>query len=262
MLSPVINTRGIDFEGLAGLSNVTKIQLTQAATSANEVLRKGEFDTEVTRLDAAIISATEVSHSYVDTTSADLPTALAAGTFNEGAWEFGNVSLHIGDVLFLDAAIQQDSDRAWLMIGNAGVAQDFKPFGSDVDAAVNAAKDAAISTLKGTANLYPDLGAVESKLNATDTVLAGKAKSLEYSVNWGVADGDGVYTATVSTNADFGTKNVHVAVLKDQGDGFFEHLPAGSIEVASSTSAVRLRTTSSTFAVSGIVVVVTGTPVI
>ncbi|MGL5280260.1 MAG: hypothetical protein ACRC8W_00625 [Plesiomonas shigelloides] len=267
-----VMTRGIDFEEKGKLLNVAELSLTNAATSNVHPIRKGEFDTTVAALEAAIADAAGASHSYVDTTNLTLADALADGTFADGAWTFGATSLHVGDVLFLDAATEQDSDRAWLMIVANGDVGDFKAFGTDVDAAITA----AVNTVKGNATVYTNLGLVEDKLDALDgdiTALDGRldameaaegshTKTVEYAVTWGAPDVDGIRTATIDTSADFGTYKVNARVLKVKAGGFFEHLSSTALVIESSNTSVRLRTDSSSIAAATLKLLVSGTPAV
>ncbi|MGL5774297.1 MAG: hypothetical protein ACRCYB_02995 [Aeromonas veronii] len=267
-----VMTRGIDFEEKGKLLNVAEVSLANAATSNVHPIRKGEFDTTVAALESAIADAAGASHAYVDTTNANLADALADASFADGAWSFGATDLHVGDVLFLDAATQQDSDRAWLMIAANGNAGDFKAFGSDVDTAIAA----AIGTVAGDAAVYTDLGLVEDKLGLLDgdvTSLDGRidvleaaegshTHTVEYAVTWGAPDVDGIRTATVDTSADFGTYKVNARVLKVKSGGFYEHLSSTALVIESSATSVRLKTDSSSIAAATLKLLVSGTPAV
>lgn len=259
-LNTVINTRIIDHESKGELLNVSAITLANAATVDSHPLRLGEFNTEVTRLDAAIATSHEATHAYVDTTSVDLTAALAAGSFLTDTWTFESTDIHIGDVIFLDAATEQDSDRAYLMVAATGAASDFKAFGSDIDAAIATASASAISTVTGDAATYTDLGLVEDKIVLIDADIATHSITKEYSVTWGAAV-EGISTATIDTSTDFGTKAVEVRILKDIGAGYFEHISMSTIETSSSATEVRLRTDSGSVIAATLVVEVTGVPV-
>ena len=261
-LQNVIQTRTVDHNSEGQLINVALMTLSNAAAAANHPLRKGEFDAEVTRLDSAIAALSNASAAYVDTTSLTLAESLAAATFDAAndVWVFGgSTNLKVGDVLFLDAATEQDSDRAWLMIASNGVEADFKPFGNDVDAAIAA----AISTIQGDAATYTNLGLVEDKLALIDGEIAEHSHTKEYSVTW-VDQGDGSHVATIDTSVDFGTRSVHVRILKDNSDvnGFMEHISTSSIQVESNASAVRLITDSGTIVAATLIAEVTGTPAV
>lgn len=259
-LQNVIQTRVIDHNDEGQLLNIALATLSNAAVAANQAMRKGEFDTEVTRLDSAIAALSNASSSYVDTTSLTLTESLAAATFDvvNDVWVFGGTTnLNVGDVLFLDAATEQDSDRAWLMIASNGVEADFKAFGNDVDAAIAA----AVSTLKGDAVTYVNLGIVEDKLALIDGEIAEHSHTKEYTVTW-ADQGDGTHIATIDTSTDFGTRSVHVRILKDNADanGFLEHISTASIQVESSALSVRLTTDSGTIVAATLIAEVTGTP--
>lgn len=265
-------TRGIDFEEKGKLLNVAEMSLTNAATLSSHPVRFGEFNITVAALESAIADAAGASHAYVDTTNANLADALADASFADGVWTFGATELHIGDVLFLDAATQQDSDRAWLMIAADGDADDFKAFGSDVDTAIAA----AVGTVVGDAAVYTDLGLVEDKLGSLDgdvTALDGRldvleaaegshTHTVEYPVTWGAPDGDGIRTATVDTAADFGTYKVTARVLKVKSGGFYEHLSSTALVIESSDLSVRLKTDSSSIAAATLKLLVSGTPTV
>lgn len=260
-LNQVINTRVIDHENKGELLNVAAMTLSNAATLDAHPIRKGEFDVEVTRLDSAI-AGLHSFHVHVDSTSADLAAAVASGTFADSKWTIGGTELRVGDILILDAATEQDSDRSWLMITANGNAADFKALGSDVDAAISSAVTTAVSTLTGDAATYTDLGLVEDKIEAMDVEIATHSITKEYAVSWGVADGEGISTATIDTSTDFGTKAVAVRILKDLGDGYYEHLSTSTLEVSSNATEVRLRTDSGSVIAATLVVEVTGVPVV
>lgn len=262
-LDVLINTRSVDAEGIGKLLNVAEVTLANAASSNSHPVRKQEFDTAVSNLQAAINDATGASHAYVDTTNATLADALADASFAGGVWTFGATDLHVGDVLFLDAAAQQDSDRAWLMIAANGNSADFKAFGTDIDAAISAAVSAAVSGLAGDATIYTDLGLVEDKLQDLEIAVAAASKTVHYtSITWGAPDIDGVRTATVDTSADFGSHDVQVRVLKAKAGGYYEHLTSAALVVESNETSVRLRTDSGSIYGATLHVIVTGTPVV
>ncbi len=260
-----VMTRGIDFEELGSLLNVKELSLANAATTNVHPIRKGEFDTTVAALEAAIADASGASHAYVDTTNVNLTDALADGTFATGGWTFGATTLHVGDVLFLDAATEQDSDRAWLMIAANGDAGDFKAFGSDVDTAIAA----AVNGVVGDAATYTNLGLVEDKFVSVDADIAAlqaaegsHTHTAEYAVTWGAPDVDGIRTATIDTSVDFGTYKVNARVLKVKAGGFYEHLSSTALVIESSDTAVRLRTDSSSIVAATLKLLVSGVPAV
>ena len=260
-LDVLINTRSVDAESKGKLLNVAELTLANAASSNVHPIRKGEFDTAVAALQSAIADASGAFHAYIDTTNATLADALADGSFADGGWTFGATTLHVGDTLFLDAATQQDSDRAWQMIAANGDVGDFKAFGTDFDAAITAAVAAAVNGLAGDATVYTDLGLVEDKLDAVDVALATKGEVKHYAVTWGAADVDGVREALIDTSTDFGTHDVQVRVMKVKAGGFYEHITSSSLVIETSDSAIRLRSDSLSLTNATLHVVASGVPV-
>jgi hypothetical protein len=256
-LEVVLNSRSVDAESKGKLLNLAELTLVNAASANNHAVRKGEFDTAVSDLNAAI-SAVHGAHAvHVDTTSADLATSLAGATFAVDAWAFGATELHVGDVLVLDAATEQDSDRAWIMVAANGVAADFKAFGSDVNAAINTARDAAISTIRNgsgysdladaeiaVADVVADVATNTAAISSANTAIAAKADTNHYSVVWGAADGDGVREALIDITGDFASHDISVRVLKEKAGGFYEHITSGSLVIETSDAAIRLRSDS------------------
>lgn len=212
-MAHTIVASNLDFESTAKALNIAQLTLSNAAGSDAEPIRKQEYDVDVTDLQTRVTSLENnsglIEHVHVDTTSADLATALAAGSYANDVWTFGTDELTTGDLLVLTAATQQDSDRSWIMNGtNLGTTADFTALGTDIDAAIQA----AISGVVGDAATdYNTLGKLEDKHIALDTRV-GTAESDITTLESDVAlrpihrviagsfvdNGDGTYTATLA----------------------------------------------------------------
>lgn len=274
----VIQTRNTDFESTGSLLNVNQITLANAAVAANEPMRKGEFDAAIAALsfDNVVESTETTLQLYIDANG----TGLAEGTLlflpNAPARENRFVRRDptqsdlgtIADFININEAssfIRTDLTDQYA--GSDGIfIDDTNGFigitdGTLTQAKLDATYEATLAKV-GDATTYTNLGLVEDALEAQAIEQATHAKTKEYSVTWGAADGDGISTSTIDTSTDFGTKAVIVRILKDIGGGFFEHISTSTIEVASSATAVRLRTDSGSVIASTLVVEVTGVPTV
>lgn len=284
-LNNVINTRTTDYENLGELLNVAGITLTNAAVAANEPMRKGEFDSAIAALSFDnVVESTETSLADYITANG---TSLAEGTllYLPNAPERENRFVR-RDPLVSDLGTDADfininavsnfirTDLTDQYAGSDGIFLDdtngfigitdgtltLAKLHSEVMALVDT-KDTAVTTaLTGDAATYTDLGLVETELESLAAETATHAKTVEYVVTWGAPDGNGISTATIDTSADFGTKSVIVRMLKDLGDGWFEHISTTSIEIASNATSVRLRTDSGSIIAATHVLEVTGVP--
>lgn len=285
-LNTVYNTRTTDYEDLGKLLNVAGLTLTNAAVAANEPMRKGEFDSAIAALSFDnVVESAEVSLAdYIVTNG----TGLTEGTllYLPNAPERENrfvrrdpVVSDLGtsaDFININAVsnfIRTDltdqyagSDGVFIddtngFIGISDGTLTLAKLNSEVMALVDS-KDAAVTTaLTGDATTYTNLGLVEDQLETINTAIATHSHTEAYSITWGAPDGNGIATATIDTSVDFGTADVQVRIVKDLGDGYFEHISTATIEVASNASSVRLRTDSGAIIASTLTLFVTGTPV-
>lgn len=273
-LNPQVIGRSLDGEGRAEIINIAKLTLSNAAASAGDVVRFAEYDADVTalqnRVDTLESHEGMIDQIYVDTTSADLATAVAAGTFDGTAktWTFDGKVLTTGDVLILNNATEQDSDRTWILNGtNGGTVADFTAMGSDIDAAITA----AIAALKGdAANAFDTLGKIEDQHIALadhvttaegeiDVLQAGQALRPElrtFTGTFGAPDVDGVYTATIPHS--FNSTKLHIELQNDLG-GAWEYVDS-AVGFVVKVDAVNIvvTTESSTLASHSLRAVVTG----
>lgn len=263
--------RDLDGSNVVSILNIKSLTLANAAATNVEPIRKQEFDASVTALQNQITSITNdpsyKSVVYVDTTSTDLATALAAGTHDGSVFTLGGKQIGAGDIVILNAATEQDSDRAWVHTGGtAGTVADFEPFGSDVDAAIQA----VATQLIGSATTYTDLGLVETKLNehegeitAIQTSIASHAEQRVFTAlaaDW-VDNGDGSYTLTVPHT--YNTSAVMFQVQTDLGSGTWHFEDVGVTLDADITNAhFEFNTLSTDAATHGVRVIATGIPVI
>ncbi|QXN67708.1 hypothetical protein [Vibrio phage VP41s3] len=252
--------RNLDAESVAKILNVAQLTLSNAATAANEPLRKGEFDTAYndheSRIAAMEGSSMHLDAVYVDTTSPDLATALAAGSHSGDEWTFGGKVLSEGDLLILNAATQQDEARSWVHNGgSAGDATDFTALASDIDAAIQSAVDSVIGDA---AVEYNTLGKIEDKhiaLDARVTTAEGEIDTLQTemplrpelkvatAVSW-TDNGDGTYTASVSN--PFPSTEVHVQIQSDAGAGAWTYHFAPEFDMSVNATNVEISTSSTT----------------
>lgn len=274
-LDPQILGRNLDGESRAEILNIAKLTLSNAAAATGEAVRFDEYNTAVTGLDTRLTtvenSNMHLDAVYVDTTSADLAAALATATWNavDEQWEFpGGINLATGDLLILNAATQQDSDRSWVMNNTkGGTAADFTALDSDIDAAIAA----AIASLKGDAAAdYDTLGKIEDKhiaLDARVTTAEGEIDTLqteqalrpELRTFSGTFTGpvDGVYTATVAHT--FNSTKLHIELQHDEGAGVWEYVDSSiGYTTKVTTTNIEVQTESSTLAASTLRLVVTG----
>jgi hypothetical protein len=277
-LNQVINTRVTDYESKGELLNVAGLTLVNDGTAANDAIRKSQLDSALAALTFDnVVESTETS--LADYIAAN-GTGLAEGTLLalQGA--------PVGDRYFVrrDYALSNDGTAADFIDINEHsnfTAQDFDDAynGSDgifIDATngfIGLSEGAvdlnrlrqdqlALYAQKGDATTFTDLGLVETELEALAAETATHSKSVEYAVTWGAPDGNGIATATIDTSTDFGTKSVNVRMLKDLGDGFFEHISTSTLEIASNATSVRLRTDSGSIIAATHVVEVTGVPAV
>lgn len=271
-LTNVLVGRTLDGDSSAALLNFTKLTLTGAASSDTEAVRKLEFDSAVTNLQNQVTSiANDPSYKstvYLDTTSADLATAVAAATYNnDGTFTFGSVIVGVGDILILNSATEQDSDRAWVHNGGtSGTASDFSAFGSDVDAAIQAVQ----SALLGDASVYTSLGLAEDAIQSIDTrvtsiesTIANHTEKRTFSFlssEW-VDNGDGTYTATVPHT--YGTSEIMFMVQEDSGGGSWHYVASGlSLDVDVNSTQFVITTGSADVASHGYKIVCSAVPVV
>lgn len=285
-LPNVYQTRIVDHEELGQLVNVAKLSLANAAVANNEAVRKQELDAAIAAITFDnVIESTETSLADYITANG---TGLAEGTFlflpnapdrqnrfvrrdtaisNDGtANDFINVNA-VADFIRSDLTDQYSgSDGVFIddvngFIGISDGTLRLAKLNSEVMELVDT-KDAAVtSALTGDATTYTDLGLVEDELESLAAETATHSKTVEYAVTFGAPDGEGVATATIDTSADFGTKSVIVRILKDSGDGFFEHISTGSaLVVSSSATQVKVETTSTAMIAATLTAEVTGTP--
>lgn len=276
-LQNVLQTRIVDHNSEGELLNVALLTLANAATAANEPMRKQEFDAAIAALTFDnVIEATETSLAdYVATNG----TGVSEGTLvylpnaPERANRFvrrdpseSNVGT-VDDFININAAtnfLREDLTAQYTGIdgifiddvaGQIGIID-----GTLTEAKLNANYANSLAK-KGDAETYTDLGLAEDAIEALQTANATRSKTVEYPVSW-VDLGNGTYEAILNTSSDFGTRSVQVRILRDTGDadGYYEHISTSSIQVESNATAVRLTTGSSTVATATLVAEVTGTP--
>ncbi len=190
--------RNLDGEDRAEILNIAKLVLTNAAATEKEPVRKVEFDAGIddldTRLTAVETSNMHIDAVYVDETSTDLATALAAGVWDDTAkhWKFGSIELATGDLLILNAAAEEEH-RSWVMNNKkAGDSDDFTALGSDIDSST----DAAIAALKGDASIpYATLGKIEDVIIANKVTSDAAENALDGRVTIAEADIDAIQVA-------------------------------------------------------------------
>lgn len=286
-LNTVYNTRTTNYEDLGQLLNVAGLTLTNAATAANEPVRKNEFDVALAAItfDNVVESSESSLADYITANG----TGLAEGTFlfltnapdrqnryvrrdvaisNDGtANDFINVNA-VADFIRTDLTDQYSgSDGVFIddvngFIGINDGTLTLAKLNAEVMALVDS-KDAAVTTaLTGDAVTYTDFGLVEDQLESINTAINTHSHTEAYSVSWSAPDGNGIATATIDTSVDFGTADVQVRIVKDLGDGYFEHISTATIEVSSNASSVRLRTDSGAVIAATLTIFVTGTPVV
>lgn len=251
-LNQVINTRSTDYEDKGQLLNVAGLTLTNAAVAANEPVRKGEFDAGIAALSFDnVVESTEAS-------IADYVTANGTG-------------LSEGTLLILSNAPERLNRwvRRDYAVSNDGTVNDFINVNpdsgftaADLDAEYDGSDGVFIDATNGFIGISQG-GLQFDRLNAAaQAEVTSRSKTIEYAVVWGAADGNGISTATVDTSSDFGTRSVNVRILKDLGDGYCEHISTSTIEVASNSISVRLRTDSGSIIAATHVIEVTGVPVV
>lgn len=277
MLNTVLNTRPIDFESKGKLLNVANLTLANAAVAANEPMRKGEFDAALAALSFdQVVESTEVSlQAYIDASG----TGLAEGTLlylpnaptRQNRWVRRDTAISdagtIADFININEVssfIRTDLTDQYA--GSDGLfIDDTNGFIGITDGAVLPAKlDAtfvASLATQGEATVYTDLGLVETELQAQAAEQATHAKAKEYAIVWGAPDGDGIATASIDTSTDFGSSAVIARMVKDLGDGFYEHISSSTVEIASNATMVRLRTDSGSIMAATHLLQVTGVPV-
>lgn len=287
-LQTVYQTRTVNHEDKGELLNVAQLTLTNAAVAANEPIRKQEHDAAIAALSFDNV-VESVETSLTDYIAAN-GTGLAEGTLLilNNAPERENRFVR-RDPLVSDVGDENDfininavsnfirSDLTDQYSGADGLfIDDTNGFIGINDGTITLAKLAAevmalvdtkdsdvTSALTGDAATYTNLGLVEDELESLTAETSTHSKTIEYAVAWGAADGNGISTATIDTSTDFGTKSVQVRILKDLGDGYFEHISTGdAVEVSSNTTSVRLRTDSGALLAATLSIEVTGTPAV
>ena len=102
-LNEMLLGRNLNGEQIAEILNIAKLTLANAAVAVDEPIRKGEYDTAAAvvdgRLTAVEGSALHLDAVYIDETSVDLATAVAAATYADGVWTFSTQELSEGDLL-------------------------------------------------------------------------------------------------------------------------------------------------------------------
>ena len=251
-LLQVINTRTTDYEDKGQLLNVAGLTLTNAATAANEPLRKGEFDAAIASLSFDnVVESTETSLAEYVTANG---TGLAEGT-----------------LLYLPNAPERENRfvRRDVAESDAGTVDDFLNINAasnfmltDLTDVYSGADGISIDDVNGLIGIT-DASITLAKLasDVTDAI-DGKAITKEYAISFGAPDGSGISTATIDTSTDFGTKTVSVRILKDLGDGYFEHISTSTLEVSSNATSIRLRTDSGSITSATLVAEVTGVPAV
>lgn len=277
-LQPVLQTRIVNHNNEGELHNVALLTLTNAAVAANEPIRKAEFDSAIAGLSFDnVVESTEASLADYITANG---TALSQGTllYLPNAPERQNRFVRrdyaesndgtVNDFLNINAVSNFIRTDLTDQYGGAdGIfIDDTNGFIGISDGSISSNKlDATfVNTLatKGDATTYTDLGLVEDELQAINTLVTTHSHTEAYSVTWGTPDGQGISTATIDTSADFGTADVQVRIVKDLGDGYFEHISTATIEVSSNATSVRLRTDSGAVIAASLTVFVTGTSVV
>lgn len=286
-LNTVYQTRTVDHEDLGQLLNVAKITLTSAAAANDEAVRKQEFDAAIAAITFDnVVESTETSLAEYITANG---TGLAEGTFlflpnapdrqnryvrrdvlisDDGtANDFINVNA-VADFIATDLTDQYaGSDGIFIddvngFIGISDGTLTLAKLNAEVMALVDT-KDAAVTAaLTGDATTYTNLGLVEDELESINLAITTHSHTEAYAITWGAPDGEGISTATIDTSADFGTADVQVRIVKNLGDGYFEHLSTATIEVSSNATSVRLRTDSGAIIAATLTLFVTGTPVV
>lgn len=287
-LPNVYQTRIVDHEDLGQLINVAKLSLTNAAVANDDAVRKQEFDSAIAAITFDnVVESTETSLADYITANG---TGLAEGTFlflpnapdrqnryvrrdtaisDDGtANDFINVNA-VADFIATDLTdhyagsdgVFIDDVNGFIGINDGTIT--LAKLNAEVMTLVDS-KDAAVtSALTGDATTFTDLGLVEDELESLASEQATNSKTVEYAVTFGAPDGDGVATALIDTSSDFGTKSVIARILKDSGDGFFQHISTGSaLVVSSSATQVKVETTSTAMLAATLTVEVTGTPAV
>lgn len=285
-LNTVYNTRTTDYEDLGQLLNVAKLSLTSPAAANDDAVRKQEFDAAIASITFDnVVESSETSLADYITANG---TGLAEGTFlflpnapdrqnryvrrdvatsNDGtANDFINVNA-VADFIRSDLTDQYsgsdgifiDDVNGFIGISDGTLALD--KLNAEVMALVDSKDADVVSALTGDAATFTDLGLVEDELQSINSAITTHSHTESYSVTWGAPDGDGIATATIDTSTDFGTADVQVRIVKNLGDGYFEHISTATIEVATNATSVRLRTDSGSVIASTLTVFVTGTPV-
>lgn len=267
-LSNVIVGRTLDGNGASALLNFSQLTLTQPASGNNDAVRFTEYNTAVTNLQNQITTIANdpsfKSSVYVDTVSPDLITAVSNATYNnDGTFTFGTTVIGAGDIVILNNADEQDSDRAWVHNGGtAGNVDDFSAFGSDVDAAIQAVK----TEILGSAATYTDLGLVETELDSlglrvstveNNIVNHAASEVLTFPANAWVDNGDGTFTITIGHT--FNSSAIGFQIQEDNGDGTWQYVSDGlSVDVSVSDTQFVIVTGSASVASKGYRLVCSG----
>lgn len=250
-LNQVINTRITDYESKGKLLNVAGLTLVADAVAANDAVRLSQMDAAIAALsfDNVVESAETSLTDYI----------FANGT-----------SIAEGTLLYLANAPERQNRyvRRDYAISNDGTVNDF----INVNEAASFIRTDLTDNYGGSDGLFIDdvngfIGITQGSLAfdrldaAAQSEVTSRSKTIEYAVTWGAPDGDGISTATIDTSTDFGTRSVNVRMLKDLGDGYYEHISTATVEIASNATSVRLRTDSGSIIAGSYVVEVTGVPV-
>lgn len=271
-IEPIRLSRDLNAEGSAKIINLARLTVSNAASANDDVVRKLEYDIDVSDLQSRVTSiensAGHIDAVYVDTTSADLNTAISAATYDAGTghWTFDGKELSVGDILILNNATEQDSDRAWILNGaNTGSSADFTAMGSDVDAAISAAVAAVVGDA---ANAFNTLGKIEDQhvaLAERVTTEEANVDALEtemsvrpiHSVLTGsfVDNGDGTYTATINHSYNNTALNIQV---QENVSGEWKYVSDLEVDVSVTTTQFTLETSSATLGVNPVRLLVNG----
>lgn len=258
-------------EGVASLLNIKALSLSQAATEAEQAVRLGELNTAIaavqTQIDNINSNHTRISEVHVDSSSADLATALALGTYDSGAhtWTFPDATvIGEGDVIILQAAADP-KDRTWIHAGGtAGSAADFEHLNSDVEALVDAGVVAVTDALRGgvveagdtLAKLYTliqsldttvagvasDLADLDTTVDALASDVAGKADVFQEQITFAPSGTSGIYEATIANPS--GNAGALLALKQEVSTGVMTTVPSTAYTDVVSAANITLRTMS------------------
>lgn len=256
-------------EGVASILDLKQLTLSNAASDVNDAVRLQEFTSEIdniqSQVDAISGDQTRISHVHVDETSADLATALAAGSYDgvNHQWTFGSTVIGVGDVIILQAAADP-KDRTWIHNGGeAGSVADFSHLNSDVEALVNAGVQSVLDALRAGVpeagdtldKLYTLILSVQTavdghtvRLDAIDVAIdnleaevATKADAFHAAVTFAPhASLVGVYECVVANPV--GSHRVTVTLDQEVGGGVYAELDKTAYELLKSDAELTFRT--------------------